>query len=154
MQFAMGIARLGALVDFISHTVVVGFTAGAGLLIIAGQLRNFFGVPVPSGTRFFEPLREFALRIATIDPWITATGAVTLVVAMAAKRFVPRIPYMVVAMIAGSVFAYALARGRHRQVPIVGTLPSAIPPLVAAVLRSRDMAASSSPPRWRSRCSA
>jgi SulP family sulfate permease len=56
LQFAMGIARLGALVNFISHTVVVGFTAGAGLLIIAAQLKNFFGVPIPSGTGFFEAL--------------------------------------------------------------------------------------------------
>ena len=41
MQLGMGVARLGALVNFISHTVVVGFTSGAGLLIIAAQLRNF-----------------------------------------------------------------------------------------------------------------
>ena len=44
----MGIARLGALVNFISHTVIVGFTAGAGLLIIAAQLPNFFGVRGPA----------------------------------------------------------------------------------------------------------
>ena len=37
LQFGMGVARLGALVNFISHTVVIGFTAGAGLLIIAAQ---------------------------------------------------------------------------------------------------------------------
>ncbi len=91
LQFAMGVARLGALVNFISHTVVIGFTAGAGLLIIAAQLRNFFGVPIPSGARFFETLNLFARGIADLDPWITATGAVTLVVALAAKRWLPRI---------------------------------------------------------------
>ena len=64
MQLAMGLARLGALVNFISHTVVVGFTAGAGLLIIAAQLRNFFGVPVPPGSGFFATLRAFVQRVA------------------------------------------------------------------------------------------
>jgi SulP family sulfate permease len=92
LQFAMGVARLGALVNFISHTVVIGFTAGAGLLIIAAQLRNFFGVPIPSGARFFETLNLFARGIAGLDPWITATGAATLVVALAAKRWLPRLP--------------------------------------------------------------
>jgi SulP family sulfate permease len=48
IQLAMGLARLGSLVDFISHTVVVGFTAGAALLIVAAQLHNFFGVAIPA----------------------------------------------------------------------------------------------------------
>jgi sulfate permease, SulP family len=127
LQFAMGIARLGALVDFISHTVVIGFTAGAGFLIIAAQIKNFFGVPIPSGTRFFETLALFARRTADVDPWIAATGGATLVVALAAKRFVPRIPYMVIAMIAGSLFGYALLATGTASVPVVGALPSGIP---------------------------
>src|SRR5215218_7639907 len=47
MKLGLGLARLGALVNFISTTVVVGFTAGAGLLIIGAQLRNFFGLDIP-----------------------------------------------------------------------------------------------------------
>ncbi len=49
LQLAMGIARLGTLVNFISHTVIVGFTAGAGLLIIAAQLRTSSAIPIPAG---------------------------------------------------------------------------------------------------------
>ena len=129
LQFSMGVARLGALVNFISHTVVIGFTAGAGLLIIAAQLRNFFGVPIPAGASFFETLRVFTQRLPQVDPWLMATGAVTLVVAIASKRFVPRLPYMVVAMVAGSVFAYALLASGTAKVPTVGALPSGIPSL-------------------------
>jgi SulP family sulfate permease len=47
MKLGLGIARLGSLVNFISTAVVIGFTAGAGLLIIGAQLRNFFGISVP-----------------------------------------------------------------------------------------------------------
>ncbi len=43
IQLTMGLARLGALVNFISHSVIVGFTAGAALLIIASQLKHFLG---------------------------------------------------------------------------------------------------------------
>jgi len=129
LQFGMGAARLGALVNFISHTVVVGFTAGAGLLIIAAQLKNFFGVPIPSGTGFFETLNAFARRVGSLDPWITATAAATLIVAIAARRFVPRIPYMIVAMLAGGLIGYALAATGMAKVPVVGALPSGIPSL-------------------------
>jgi SulP family sulfate permease len=48
IKLGLGVARLGALVNFISTTVVVGFTAGAGLLIVSAQLRNFFGLDIRS----------------------------------------------------------------------------------------------------------
>ena len=44
VKLGLGIARLGALVDFISTTVIVGFTAGAAFLIVSAQLRNLFGL--------------------------------------------------------------------------------------------------------------
>ena len=44
-QFCLGLARLGALVNFVSHSVVVGFTAGAALLIGTSQLGNLLGIP-------------------------------------------------------------------------------------------------------------
>ena len=129
LQLAMGIARLGALVNFISHTVVVGFTSGAGLLIIAAQLKNFFGVPVPAGLGFFETLHAFLRRVSEIDPAITLTGAATLVVAIVGKRYLRRIPYMIVAMIAGSLVGYALVTSGTAHVPTVGALPSGVPSL-------------------------
>jgi SulP family sulfate permease len=129
LQLGMGIARLGALVNFISHTVVVGFTSGAGLLIIAAQLKNFFGVPVPAGLGFFETLAAFVQNAGQIDPGITITGAATLAVAVAGKRFLRRIPYMIVAMIAGSFVGYALVTTGAFDVPTVGALPSGVPSL-------------------------
>ncbi len=129
MQLAMGLARLGTLVNFISHTVIVSFTAGAGLLIMAAQLPNFFGIPIPAGTGFFSSLREAATHGGAADPWIVATALVTLVTAIAARRFIPRIPYMIVAMIVGSLFAYGLAVTGKAVVPTIGTLPRGLPPI-------------------------
>ena len=129
MQFAMGIARLGALVNFISHTVIVGFTAGASLLIVAAQLPNFFGAQAARGASFFESLRAFFANLASIDLWITATGVVTLVVAVIAKQTLRRVPYMIVAMVAGSAFAYVLAQSGFANVPTAGALPGGLPVL-------------------------
>ena len=49
-QFALGAARMGLLVNFISHTVVISFTAGAAVLIASSQIKNFFDLAIPRGT--------------------------------------------------------------------------------------------------------
>jgi SulP family sulfate permease len=59
---------------------------------------------------------------------VTATGAVTLAIALIARRLLRRVPYMVVAMIAGGLFAWLLALAGVANVPTVGALPSALPP--------------------------
>ena len=132
MQLTMGLARLGVLADFMSHTVVVGFTAGAAMLIVASQLRNFFNVAIPAGGSFFETLHAFALRIGDIEPYAVLVGGVTLAAGIAARRWTPRLPYMIVAMIAGGLAAYALNRwfgGGHAEVRTLGALPAALPAL-------------------------
>ncbi len=129
MQLAMGVARLGALVNFISHTVIVGFTAGAALLIFASQVPHFFGVPGSRGANFFESLHHFAGNVASIDVPITATAIVTLGVAIVARQTLRRVPYMIVAMVAGSAFAYVLAQSGFADVPTAGALPAGLPRL-------------------------
>lgn len=132
MMLALGLFRLGSLVNFISHTVVVGFTAGAGLLIFANQLRNFFGVDIERGISFLRTLEAFAYKLPEIQPWVLLVGVVTLVSGLAARRFIPKVPYMIVAMLAGSVLAYALNHWfglTNTGIRTLGKLPGAIPPL-------------------------
>jgi SulP family sulfate permease len=130
VQLAAGLARLGALVTFVSHTVVVGFTAGAALLIIANQLGNFFGVQIPAGASFFDTLHGFAVRVGEIQPSVVLVGALTLAAGIATRRWVPRFPYMIAAIVAGSVAGYVLNRwAGPLQAPIrtLGALPAALP---------------------------
>ena len=128
IKLVLGLARLGALVNFVSTTVVLGFTAGAGLLIIAAQLSNFFGLPAAHPASFVNALTSFARHATEIDGWTAAVGVVTLVASLASRRVLPRVPYLLTGMVVGSVFAYALARAGIAQVATVGPLPSAVPP--------------------------
>jgi SulP family sulfate permease len=137
IQLAMGMARLGVLVNFISHTVVVGFTAGAAVLIVASQIRNFFGVAVPAGASFFQTLHAFALGADEIAPYAVLVGTATLATGIAARRWLPRLPYMIVAMIAGGVLGYALNQWlgqEHTGIRTLGALPGALPALSAPQL--------------------
>ena len=53
-QLLLGLARMGALVNFISHTVVIGFTSGAALLIAASQIRNFLASTFRAARHFLK----------------------------------------------------------------------------------------------------
>ena len=53
-QFAMGLLKMGKLVNFVSHSVIIGFTAGAGILIAFKQLQHVFGINVPQGSSIPE----------------------------------------------------------------------------------------------------
>ncbi len=132
IQLAMGLARLGALVNFISHTVILGFTAGAACLIAASQIGNFFGLAVPRGLPFHEVLLFAVNHIGETHVWVTGVGAVTLICGLWARHYLPRLPYMIVAMVAGSVFALLLDHQLGAQqtgIETVGTIQAWFPPL-------------------------
>ncbi len=131
-QLAMGIARLGTLVNFISHTVVIGFTAGAALLIASSQIKNFFGLNLPHGASFGQTMLGFFHKIGEINFYVLGVALVTLLTGMVVKRFAPRFPYMIAAMLAGSLTALALNHylGNARTgIRLLGALPGRLPPL-------------------------
>ncbi len=128
IQLFMGVARLGTLVNFISHSVVVGFTAGAAVLIAASQLKNFFGVSLPRGVGPIETLHSLFLHAGDINAYATAVGVTTLIAGILLKRFFPRFPYMIGALFAGSLVSVAFGASAH-GIATVGALPSQLPPL-------------------------
>lgn len=130
-QLVMGLARLGVLVNFISHTVVIGFTAGAGLLIISSQVPHFFGMNMQRGMSFAETLEQFAWNIAHIDWYVASVALVTLLSGIGMRRRYPRFPYMIAAMVTGSVYAYVLTlipyADAAERIATVTALPGALP---------------------------
>lgn len=107
-QLGMGLARMGALVNFISHTVVLGFTAGAGLLIISTQVPHFFGIPMKRGISFAETLHQMVIGLPNIDWYAASVAMITLLTGLFVKRQFRKIPYMIVALLAGSLYAWVL----------------------------------------------
>jgi SulP family sulfate permease len=132
MQLAMGLARLGALVNFISHTVIVGFTAGAAVLIIVSQLGNFVGLELPRGAGWMRSI-ELGLGQLGLPHLLAATvGLATMGSGLLARRLWPRVPYMIVAMVVGSGVAAllkAVAGANAGSIRTVGALPGVVPPL-------------------------
>jgi SulP family sulfate permease len=131
-ELILGLARLGTLVNFISHTVVIGFTAGAALLIASSQIKHFFGINIARGTPFHETIHQLFLQVGEINAYVTAIGVVTLVSGILVKKFFPKFPYMIAAMILGSIVATvvnASIGGDATNIKTVGALPAGLPPL-------------------------
>jgi len=134
MELGLGLARMGALVNFISHSVVVGFTAGAALLIASKQLKHFFGVEMPPGGHFHDIIIAFLGQAGNINPYVTTVALVTLLSGVAVKRWYPKMPYLIIAMVLGSLVALLLSHLFGEAVvhiPAVGALPASLPPLSA-----------------------
>ena len=127
-QLVLGLARMGALVNFISHSVVVGFTAGAAILIATSQLKHYLGVAVPSGESFLHTWMQLIQRVPDINGYVAAVATITLVSAILLRTYRPRWPGMLIAMIIGSLVSLALD-GQAHGVRLVGSLPAQLPPL-------------------------
>ena len=131
-QFAMALLRMGVLVNFISHSVIVGFTAGAALLIVAKQVRVFLGLDIPEQNNIYQSLLYIWKNWNAYYPMVTAVSVLTVVVAVIAKKKWPKIPGMIVAMIIGSLTAVVLNLtfgSEQTGIQMVGALPSQLPPL-------------------------
>jgi SulP family sulfate permease len=131
-QIALGAARMGLLVNFISHTVIIGFTAGAAVLIASSQIKNFFDLAIPRGTSFEGTIILLMAMLDEINPYATAVGLLTLVSGIVIKKYQPKLPYMIIAMLAGSLLALVLnlvVGPEKTMIETVGALPRSLPPL-------------------------
>jgi SulP family sulfate permease len=144
IQVFMGLARLGTLVNFISHSVVTGFTAGAAILIATNQLKHFFGLPIPRGSSFSVSWSFLFEHLNDINMGVLMVSLATLLIGIVVKKWLPRIPYMIAAMLGGSALAFYLSKAYGMHLPAVGALPSSLPPLSAPDLSLDNIRALSS----------
>ena len=126
---AFGAARLGAVIKFIPRPVIVGFTAGIGVIIFVGQWKDFFGLsPAPSGLHFHEKLIVLAQALPTINWATTGLALLALAILIAGPRYLKRIPAPLVAMIAITILqSYFHFRGVATIGSAFGDIPRTLP---------------------------
>lgn len=129
IQFLFGLVKLGTLVNFVSHSVVVGFTAGAAVLIGFSQLGNFTGVTFPSGSEFYEKVPYLLNNMGEVSTPALAIALIALLVSVILQKVAPKLPGMLLALISGSIAA-VLFGGADAGIKLVGALPSQLPQFV------------------------
>ncbi|MDH5484268.1 MAG: sulfate permease [Gammaproteobacteria bacterium] len=128
-QFSLGIFRLGVIVNFLSHPVIVGFTNAAALVIGLSQLSKIFGVAMPGapsdhflGVRIWGVLQQMA---ETHWPtFIMGMGAFGVMMLM--KKYVPKLPGVLVAVAGATIISWLIgfeAMGGK----VVGQIPDGLP---------------------------
>ncbi len=126
-QLAFGLARLGVLVNFVSHTVVIGFTAGAAILIATSQMKNVLGIAVPRGDSFLHTWVVVWDSLGSLNQYALIVALATIAVAIISKRLLPSLPNLLIALISGGIVSFALSGGAH-GVTMVGKIPAQLPP--------------------------
>jgi SulP family sulfate permease len=127
-QIGLGLARMGAVVNFVSHSVVIGFTAGAAILIATSQLGAFFGLSLPRGGSFLSTWAGLFANLGQINAHAVGLGLAAIFIALVLMRFWPRLPKFLLALILTSLLAQLLGSAQH-QVRMVGALPASLPPI-------------------------
>ena len=128
IQLALGLARMGQVVNFVSHAVMLGFTAGAAGLIALSQFKHALGIQLPRP----EQIQAFALgllsEVPQANPYALALAGGTLALAVLIRHWRPLWPnYMIAIAAAGGVGTLLDVGGQG--VRVVGQLPSVVPPL-------------------------
>jgi len=128
-QFTLGIFRLGAIVNFLSHPVIVGFTNAAALFIGLTQISKIFGVEMPgSAEDNFLYVRIFGI-VKNLGDTHSATlimGMLSFAIIIGLKRYYPKFPAVLVAVVATTLISFMIDfEGLGGKV--VGTIPEGLP---------------------------
>jgi SulP family sulfate permease len=118
-QLALGILRLGLVVNFLSHPVVNGFTNAAAIIIASSQLSKMFGVYVDNAEHHYQTIIQVIRSAVHYTHWPTfLMGALAFVIMYGLRWISPRIPNVLVAVTITTLISWAIGFEHNRTVPI------------------------------------
>ena len=126
VHIVLGIGRLGFLVNFLSHSVLVGFTAAAAIIIGFSQAKHIFGISTERKDHFYETVGEVVSKLGDTNGTTFILGLTALVALFVMKKVIPRVPAALVVVV-GSVLAVELFDLKSRGVKVVGDIPDSLP---------------------------
>jgi len=138
IQIAFGVFKAGSLLNFVSHSVIVGFTAGAGILIGFGQLKNFLGLSIHTSSHFIESTYETFKNIGETDYRALFLGVFTIAFIVGAKKISSKIPASLIALIISGTIVF-LTKWDSSGLATIGSIPKNFPPLSHPSLNFGDI---------------
>lgn len=128
-QLVLGIARLGGLVDFVSHSVMTGFMTGAALLIALSQVRHALGVQIPRPDELVEFTVGLYEQFPSVNPYSLGIAALAFFIGVSVKKWKPLWPnYLIALTLATGVSIYL--SGQDANVATIGAIDSVIPSFI------------------------
>jgi sulfate permease, SulP family len=150
LQLLLGLARLGFLVNFLSHPVITGFTSAAALVIIFSQLQHLLGIKPPEGDAPYHSLLNVLQQITKVNLITLALGfgsmAILLYSKVALRRHLGRLPVPLplleaiprggplVVIVVGTLLVWGLGLHQQASVSVIGQVPAGLPSLTVPAL--------------------
>lgn len=128
LRLVLGLARLGMLVNFVSDSVIIGFTAGAGVLISANQLRHLLRLDIPSYPSLITTVQELSIHIEETHLISLGLGLFVILTIVILKKYIPKFPSPLIGMILSGLIVAGFGL-QHQGVSVIGELPRSLPPL-------------------------
>lgn len=108
LMVAAGYLRLGTFIKYIPHPVTVGFTAGIGVIIFAGEIKDLFGLKLDHEPGpLVQKLPALWQALPTVSGWSLALSVLCVAIIIGAKKINPRFPGLLVAVALGALLTYA-----------------------------------------------
>lgn len=126
IQLALGLLRLGFLLNFLSHAVISGFTSAAAIIILLSQLGHLLGIPSTSGHSAFHLLLGFAQGVGATHAVTLIIGLISLAILILFKWKAPRFPAPIVVVASSILLVYLFGLDRY-GVSVVGHVPKGLP---------------------------
>jgi SulP family sulfate permease len=130
MLFLMAIFRLGRVIQFIPHTVIVGFTSGIGLIIFVGQVKDFFGLPIalPIDAPFYHKFVTLLKAFPELNFHTTMLALVSLLIIILSPKFIKAVPSPLIAMVFATTVQYFFDFNDIATIgSVFGGIPQALP---------------------------
>jgi len=127
-QWLLGMLRFGALVNFVSHSVVLGFTLGAAVVIALGQLPNLLGLDLPNQATALNSLLSLLDHLGAVDKPSLLLGLGTLLLGVALKLLRPRWPSLLITLVLSALVVW-LWPALFGHVKLVSAFVGQLPPL-------------------------
>ncbi|MBK9194834.1 MAG: STAS domain-containing protein [Flavobacteriales bacterium] len=100
----MGLLRFGKLLKYFPHTLIVGFTSGIAVIILSSQIKDLFGLRMPTvPTDFLAKWEAYAVHFGSMEPWAALMGVGALLITAFGAKVTRRVPGPLLAILITTV---------------------------------------------------
>ena len=137
IQLLLGVFKLGVIVNFLSHPVIVGFTNAAAIIIALSQVSKLFGVPMGRSEHFINDIVGVFGQIGDTHMLTLAMGALAIAIMWSIKKYAPKLPGVLIAVVVTTLLSWAIGFERNAD----GKLEQIADPELMAVVQQGMAAA-------------
>jgi len=129
LQILFGVIKLGKVINFVSHSVVIGFTAGAGVLIGLGQLSTLLSISIKDSSHM-STMQKFYYVMTHLNEtnyYALGLGVMTMAIIITCKKINNKLPGALIGIIIPIIFIVMFSLDQ-KGVKLTGFIPSSLPP--------------------------